>query len=301
MVVLGFQRTYLAWANENDPERKAAWRDELRLYNDALWELLAGPLHDVARGWINSDVGQEVRATSAGPHCQQDALESLSMHLYWPILDALPKLKIDREKNLLGCLMTIARRGISNENRRVYVKGPGYAHRLEGEPIPESGEPTAAMWPVNGNDYHSDYFEGAEGQVDPTTWDLEDRLVMIIDRQRCWREVQVFWQRNLVVDDRRIITLRWRTDPPIEFNIVAQRMGPGWTAAAVRQRHARIMRRTREYLQELGLIDYEGTLEGLHTSLKSKSIATESRVKPTDTAKARSWHCHNRRDRKRDE
>jgi len=256
-----FQRTYCTWGSEHDSVRRAALRDELRRCNEEIWNLLAEPLQSVAHRWLNSGVGREIRAHVLECDYQQDALKTLTMHLYFPILKALPTLQIDPEKNLLGCLMIIAQRGISNENQHIYAAKSGRASESTIEPLSESGTPAAAMWPINGHGNHAaDRSADAEDQADPATYDLEDQLVRAIDGQRCLEEARAFWQCDLELADRQILALRWQTTPPTDFKTVAQHMGPGWTVEAVRQRHSRIIRRTRKHLQEKGWLDDEGYL-----------------------------------------
>jgi hypothetical protein len=100
--------------------------------------------------------------------------------------------------------------------------------------------------------------------ADPAASDIENQVVQAIFRHQCLEQVQTFWQHNLNPTDRRIIMLRWGTTvstdfktvaQPIDFKTVAQQMEPGWTEEAVRQRHSRIMRTTRNYLQQQGWLE----------------------------------------------
>jgi hypothetical protein len=260
-VVLSYQCTYQDWLAEDDPERSVLLRKRLGMCHDQLWVLLAQPLMDVARGWVNSGAGQDMHANPASYPSRQDAVISLAQNLYLHVIEALPGLRVDPNKNLLGCLLTIAQRGMSNENRKIYADDPRRHTRSASDQHPASGSSAAAMWPQERKQERVSGGEDPEELADPNSHDQEDRLIREIDTHACLQQVWAFWQEVLTPDDQQIMKIRWGEDPPVAFERIADQLGPGWTAAAVRQRHHRILKRTRQYLRDEGMLgddDQEG-------------------------------------------
>jgi hypothetical protein len=256
-VVLRYQQTYRDWAVEKDIERRAGLHEALRKCHEELWPLLADPLLQVARGWLRSNMARDMLANPTSYPSVEDVLVSLAQNLYLHVVDDLPRLQVDPNKNLLACLKTIARRGMFDENQRVYNDTPRHLNEQVADQSIASGTHSAQMWSeskrsdvrIQGNMRELDL-------VDPDSIEFEDRLIKVLDQQACYQKIQSFWQ-TLPDVDQQIVQLRWKENPPVPFETIAQRFGPGWTAATVRQRHCRIKERTRIYLQEHGFINNE--------------------------------------------
>lgn len=257
-VVLHYQQIYRDWSVEVDKERRAALRDALHRCQEDLWPLLAAPLLIVARGWLRSGMAQDMCASPTSYPDVENVLCSLAMNLYIHIVDALPQLQVDRDKNLLACLKLIARRGMFDENLRIYRAVPRQSNARATEQTIAPGTRSAQMWPEHrrSNAHMRDNLHEAE-PVDPDTVDFESQLVTALDQRTCCQAVWTFWQ-TLAGEDQQIVQLRWNHEPSVPFETIAQQFGPGWTAGTVRQRHCRILQRTRTHLQELGLIDRAG-------------------------------------------
>jgi hypothetical protein len=177
------------------------------------------------------------------------------MNLYFHVVDALPQLHVDPDKNLLACLKTIARRGMFDENLRIYQDALRHSIVGAADQTAASGSRSAQMWPEHRrSDPRMQYDLRESDLIDPHSVDFEDQLVAALDQRACYQAVWAFWQTLADVDEQ-IVQLRWNARPPVPFETIAQQFGAGWTAAAVRQRHCRILSRTRTHLQEQGLID----------------------------------------------
>lgn len=248
--ILRYQQIHRVWVSQADPELRTGRAQQLRDSHDVLWPALAPPLVDVARSWLRSGIGRDICANPASYPALQDVLYSLAINLYLHVVDALPNVQVDPAKNIRAYLMTIARRGIADEYYQVY----GY-HARQGAQRnqPQSGAGPGAA-PGTPARVGSDAGAGAVADLGDT---IESWLIDAIDRQRCWQLVQEFWRQTLTLIDCRIITLRWSATPPLAFEHVAQQLGPEWTAAAVRQRHHRILARTRQHLRAAGMLDRE--------------------------------------------
>jgi hypothetical protein len=257
-VVQRYQHAYRIWQAAVDTDQQAALREQLRDCHDALWPLLAPHLCNAARGWLNSGSGQDLRATSASYPTVADVLESLAMNLYLHVVDALPALDVNLDQNLLACLMVIARRGMSVEHHRVY------SHSSR-RPKPRTGDAASVsevgtMWSTHtAQSTNAAWADGSSAEPpDPESCDLEERLVAMIYKQECWRAVQAYWRSTLSEVEHVIIKIRWRTLPPVAFETIAQQLGSGWTAGAVRQWHHRILSRRYQHLSDQGLVDTGG-------------------------------------------
>jgi hypothetical protein len=78
-------------------------------------------------------------------------------------------------------------------------------------------------------------------------------MAALLDRRACCQAIWAFWE-TLGEADQRIVLLRWNREPPVPYEAIAQHLGQGWTAQTIRQRHCRLLQRTRVHLQGLGLL-----------------------------------------------
>src|SRR5262245_57685852 len=89
--------------------------------------------------------------------------------------------------------------------------------------------------------------------VDPYNSAFEDLLAAALDLRTCCQAVWTFWG-TLAGVDQQIVQLRSSIHPPVPFETIARQLGPDRTAATVRQRHCRLLCRTRKHLREPGLV-----------------------------------------------
>jgi DNA-directed RNA polymerase specialized sigma24 family protein len=214
--VLRCQAAYTAWAVAEEPEQQRALSEAYRLLLEELWAILADDLRQITRGWMRSKMAPDA--------------ESLALNMFGNIMFNLPKLQIDPQRNVRNLLLTVARRGMIDAWRS-HVDSPrrqaGYATSIDGR---------------------SDL-------IDPVSSTIEERTVQRIDRETLLKAVWNYWPENLNGIEYEIVKLRWQSDPPRSFGEIAELLGPGWEETTVRQRHHRIMNKTRKYLRESGLID----------------------------------------------
>jgi DNA-directed RNA polymerase specialized sigma24 family protein len=215
------QAAYTAWATAEEPERNAL-SEAYRLLLEELWTLLADDLRHITRGWIRSNMAPDA--------------ESLALNMFGNIVFSLPKLQIDPQRNVRNLLLTIARRGLIDDYRRSH---------------PSSPQRQAT---------HAASIDNQPELIDPESAQIEDRTVRRLDGVALLKAVWHYWRNSLIPVEYEIMKLRWRSDPPSPFSDIAAQLGPGWEEAAVRQRHHRIMDKTRKYLRANGLIDENADL-----------------------------------------
>ena len=241
--VQDYQQAYNAWEIEFNPVYRAELYQQLRMTQDSLLMLLLPPLLKVAQGWSQSGAMRDMYDNRASYPAYRDAMEALALSLYLHVVDALPKLKVDPERDLCACLMLIARRGIYDENRRIYSQTPRWRKGNSG-PIVESLYKSRPVG--DGTDYDTDEL------ADPASHDMEAQLIALCDVQMLSMRVQEFCQHASSDEDRHILMARLQTTPPVRFTLIAEQLGPGWTAATVRKRYERALKRLRIYLEAQG-------------------------------------------------
>jgi DNA-directed RNA polymerase specialized sigma24 family protein len=205
---------------------------------DELWGMLRSDLLKIARGWTRSNMGD---------------LDSLALGLFAEIVFELPELKLDPTRNVRNFLKTVARRGLIDQYRSL---SDGPKPSKAAEDTAEAVAQELRMWPAASvNPPRSSSLDQQAETADPQSLQIEEQLVKRIDQQTILRTIWEYWPRVLEPDDLKIVRLRWLEDPPGAFRDIATALGPGWMEDTVRQRHHRIMKDTRKYLRELGLID----------------------------------------------
>ena len=236
-LVLLCQQHYHLWVAAPDEPLRASRSIEYSQSLERLWFVLADDLRRVARGWIHSNMAPDI--------------ESLAMNLFANIVVHLPKLHIDPARHVRNLLLMVARRGQIDEYRRVYASTP------QRQPTPSDQPDDTQLWQSPGRRTQAGAPLDMQHEiVDPTSADIEERMIDQIDQQAILENVwNDYWPHKLSSTDFLIMELRWRMEPPSSFREIAERMGGGWSEEAVRQRHYRIIVATREYLRGRGLID----------------------------------------------
>lgn len=210
------QEHYSAWVNTQDEAEQAQYAEEYRRSLEALWEEIVPDLRRVARGWIRSGVAPD--------------LETLAMNMFSYIVFKLPVLALDNQRNIRGLLITVARRGMSDDYYRSYASSP-------------KRQPHIIV-----------SFDDQLDLADEARSGVENDAVQKVNSEGILSAVDIYWD-SLDEADRQIMHLRWRTDPPCSFREIAQQLGPGWAEDAVRQRHHRVINATRKYLRDQNLLD----------------------------------------------
>lgn len=210
------KQQFLAWESAQDLADQARYAEEYRRSLEALWEEIAPDLRRVARGWIRSGVAPDI--------------ETLAMNMFSYIVFKLPMLTFDTQRNIRGLLVTVARRGMSDDYYRSYASSP-------------KRQPNSAI-----------SFDDQLDLADEARSGVENDAIQKVNSEGILSAVDIYWD-TLDEADRQIMHLRWRTDPPCSFRDIARQLGPGWAEDAVRQRHHRIINATRKELRDLKLLD----------------------------------------------
>ncbi|HNP88372.1 MAG TPA: hypothetical protein PKK78_19705 [Kouleothrix sp.] len=253
--VEAYQDAYKQWRSGTNQLTQAQARLQLQQAQEQLWPQIVSAMIEVARGWVSSNVGRDLSpASSHGSAAyRNDIAESFAMSLYLYIIEALPRLRIDPEQNLRACLKQIAQRRLIDDERRQKRQLSSYFTRAATEPI--TGTRESAMWFEQIRDtYMGRGAAEPDTLADPASQDAVDAIVLRIDRTEILSMVQGYWRTTLDPDDQFIMQ-RWNHDPPTTFRELAHQLGPGWSDSMIRQRHHRIMQRTRCYLAEQGLCE----------------------------------------------
>jgi len=238
-----------------EPERHEAPRAAVRDRLYALWMLLLEPLMRVAAGWSDSGPFEDLIRTRT----RRDALEALAMGMFLNIIEALPLLTIDPEKNVLALMKTIARRGVSKENKDIYQRTPRKPTG-KGPDVPAvSGTRDASMAPLHETARGPiGVFDGETGEqveaVDPSSLDIEEQLLEACYNQECLEALRE-WIGTLSRENVLILKARWFADAPVPYKDIIQMLGAGWTAAAARKRLDRLRDAAAEWLRERGLLE----------------------------------------------
>jgi len=219
---------------------------------EQLYADLHQPLFKLAQGWGRSLMIQEQLAAGNSYH---DALESLTMSAFGDVALALPRCKLDPDGNVCQFFVQIARHKLHDQQYKIYSDPPRVYQQDEAHEY--------SMWPPLTSKIDG-VWESAAGKEDqsylaepedPASIDFDNQLIRNRDNQVYLRAVLHYWQTELPLEERVIVTLRWMVEQPFSFKAIARCLGQGWTAAAARQRHHRILQRTHTYLIEQGLVD----------------------------------------------
>lgn len=252
IAVLAYQRALAEYRESTDTMRKAALLDLQQQLLEQIYADLHDPLFSLVKGWGRSLLMQEQRSTSANAN---DALESITMSVFGDVAFALQTCKLDANRDVCNFLIQIARNKLHDQEYRIYNNRLHLTQRDENYqssmwPAPQSW--VGGVWGTESSAEDQSYLAEPE---DPASIDFDNQLIRHRDDETFLRSVLQFWKTGLSGRDFLIVKLRWTVDPPLSFLAIAQRLGEGWSAAAVRQRHHRILRRTYDHLIQQGLIE----------------------------------------------
>lgn len=217
---------------------KAQLRGAMRHCLELLWLELERPLRAIAGKWRRSGLMQEIEGQPEVVSGEEDARGVLAKHAFFYIVDQLHSVQLKPDGNPSSYLVTIAWRGLTGDERSIYTSTPrrGASQYLL-VPLPE---------------HRDDAEEQGHYEQLASDEDLEALLAERLDNAQCRLLIEQFWEQSLSELDRQILRDRWATTPPRSFAEIAEHLGEGWSAAAVRQRHQRAIVRTREHLREQG-------------------------------------------------
>lgn len=242
----------VALRDEQQRVLEQPWRQTMSDAIDELYRALEPDLQKLAGGWIRSKQFHQI----AGTREFSAAVRTLAMSAFSAIIDSLPMLRIDPNRNVRKLLITIARRDLYDQERKIFNPGPRDQIKHDGPLKP--GDPDAAMWQPR-HEALSNKVTASIELKDGASTDFEEQIIDRDRSQRLWPIVTEFLQENLSPEDLWLIQMRWFHEPPMPFKAIAQHLGEGWSEAAVKERHYRILKRTRKYLHDQGLLDATDT------------------------------------------
>ncbi|MBC8077295.1 MAG: sigma-70 family RNA polymerase sigma factor [Chloroflexales bacterium] len=239
--VLDCQRQWHAWQAAVVGDERAAVMQRYQASVEELWGLIADDLRKVAHNWRRSNMASDI--------------ESLAMSHFAEVMVALPKMQLDPTRNVRHLLITIFRRGMISEYRRKYAERPPMQSREHGKAADEGAE---KMWPSELRSANGLTPDATPGDLpDPHSLDAHEQLEQRLDGEKILAAVWSYWRATLSPDDQYIMEARWKAQPPRSFLDIATALGRGWEEATVRQRHRRVLQRTRRYLHDQHMLGDE--------------------------------------------
>lgn len=214
------------------PDDRAALAASLQLIEREL----AAPLVREAWGWRGSHAFREVLESLSREEGIDAAVQRFARLLFLHILVQLPKLKVDDSKDAVGLLVVVARRGMRREEQRMYHRHLGGNGRGTQVPL--------RLSQVALDDTEID-IPDAESEAE-----LEDLLDRLARKGQLQRLVMVLSDLRHDPIEYQILERRLLTEPPLPYADLARLLGPGWTAAAVRQRFTRLCARLRKQIDD---------------------------------------------------
>jgi hypothetical protein len=238
--IVACQQRWHEWRAAASADTHAAGMQRYHASVEELWLLVADDLRKVARNWLRSNMAPD--------------LESLTLSHFAEVVIALPGMQLDPSKNARSLLVTIFRRGMISEYRRRYAS-PVLQQSREHGGASVAGE---QMWPDALSSAHAPAPGSPAAELpDPQSLDEHERVEHRLDGEAILAAVWDYWRARLSPDDQYIMEARWKQQPSRSYLEIAAALGRGWEEATVRQRHRRVLQRTRRYLQEQNLLGDE--------------------------------------------
>lgn len=233
---------------------------------EELWQLLEAPLSELATKWLWRECGYEVR----GSETQRAALSgttgrslttAMALNLFYHVLDRIPRLKqkVSEEKNVLGLLIELARRGAETEDRKVYRRGPRRSYRQS----PKKGDGHSTNDQTETSDEVSrpgmcNFYDDALSHVsDPAFDDFDDRIVERLYSQQGLEAVYAFMRSHATPHERRLFELRFGQDELLPHAAIAAALGPRYTGNAVRVALHRLQKKLQAMAKEHHMLNHD--------------------------------------------
>lgn len=225
--ILTCQSWHTQWVQERDPAQREIYGQEYKAAVERLFELLEPYLERIAIGWLRSGIAPDVH--------------SLKYSLFVPIFHALPNIQVDPQKNVRNLLLTIARHGIYNMYRQD-IGGTSSRSRSSMD------DDMVHMW---SHSYSTAGHRQSNDEVDQASIEVEDTWISMVDNREYLGAIARFWEHALVPVDKEIVKLRLRD---LTFKEIVYRLDSRWEESTIRQRYHRVIIRTRQHLQAIGLM-----------------------------------------------
>lgn len=195
-----------------------------------IWALLQNTLYGVAIRWVDT-LGHEF-SNSPSHRTRRDVAAALAEDSFVAILEALPKVQLDKVRNLYAYFHTIAHNQFKNDFKQ-------FKNRYR------EHTPLSAAFPDDSSH---------EEVADPEWLSFDEEILSGLAHPRQREEVQKFWDTRLRPIDQQIMR-RLLEAPNLPRAELAKEFGPAWTEAMVNERIHRVYKATRDYLQSRGCVD----------------------------------------------
>lgn len=240
--LLAYQDRHRAWIAAPEDAKSLA-QEHVRQAINRLWPLLEQTLAIVARSWSAA-----YRQRTPGTLSYAEATADLSTILCMDILDTLPRLSFEPDRNPAPFLRTIARRRAVDEYRR-WSRATDAGERAPPSFNANGEQRTARVREISLDDTLLSALAEASNLAGGA---FEAALIEQIDRHALLTQIAQYWNRELTHEDWLLVYERHIKDPPTPYEELIAHLGAGWSNARARKRLSRILERTAHFLEQLG-------------------------------------------------
>lgn len=234
-LVSAYQRDHTACADEQHPALRQNLHNRMRLTLEALYAAMRDDLLKEARRWSRSRTARAIWESRAGTASRQEIYETIAQSMMLEIIEALPGIVIDPNRQLQGLLIIIARRGMIGQERKEALPAMNLSQLLAVD---------------------DEQRVGAQELTDVDSLGADVTWAAGVDLGALYVITSEFVSRTSTTIDQQIFEARCGREQALSFVQIADRLGAGWTATTVRQRHLRLLKRIRTYLKSLGWNGY---------------------------------------------
>lgn len=177
-----------------------------------------------------------------------DTVETIKNSLFAGLIEDLPRIHFDIDKNIVGLLITIADRKWRDESKRLNP-------RIE-LPLSENEKDYEYEYDYLWTQSTDDDDEEETEYIFASSDIVEGPVVDNIQSATYYKLFQEFIQTNSTYIDADLFITKGRlSDPPISYRDIASSLGQGWSEKLIQMRWYRLTRRFRNYLLESGQLD----------------------------------------------
>lgn len=244
LALLAYQTAHRNWIGAVEVQHPIQ-RAQVKHALERLWPLLEQALAPVARSWSNA-----YRQRAPGAMNFSEAATELTVSLCLEMVDTIPRLTFEPQRNPAPLLRTIARRRSMDEYRR-WTRATDPGERAPPTPPPDSdAQRTARIRELSLDDTILSALAEAANHSGSA---FEAALIEQIDRRALFSKIAQYWNRELSADDWLLVQERYIKDPPTPYDELIIRLGAEWSSARARKRLSRILERTAAFLQNSGI------------------------------------------------
>lgn len=205
-----YQCAYQRWCTEATKRSREQLKRENSGRLEQIYSLIHPNLRGLARRLLRTDRARDDILSSAVSY-EEDVLTIIEYDLFTYIIEALPHVHAEPDKNTIGLLITIADRGWNNDRF--------YRRSLRTTALDDPALTEASL----ARDLEAD--------------SVHDRIARADVQQHFRAFLARCKQIDRLIGDARML------DPPTSFKAIAERLGPGYTEQMLRKRWERLLER----------------------------------------------------------